>query len=194
MSTALPPVPDAASRHELQPLREHWLLLLILGIVLILVGTMAFISSFIATLATVTFFGMLLLVGGVIELVNGFTCRNWRGFIVSLLTGILYAVVGLIMMTHPLSAAAGLTLMLAAAFIVGGIVRIVVAAIEHFHGWPWVMVNGFVSLFLGIFIWRHFPGDAFWVIGLFVGIDLIFSGWAWIFLAIAIRRAAPSKT
>jgi uncharacterized membrane protein HdeD (DUF308 family) len=179
-------------REELERLREHWLLLLILGIATAFIGSLAIISSFIATLATVTFFGMLLLIGAVIQLVNALTCRNWRGFLVYLLTGILYGVVGLIMMNHPLEAAAGLTLMLAAAFIAGGVIRIVVAAMEHFHGWPWVMVSGFISLLLGMFIWRHFPKDAFWVIGLFVGIDLIFLGWSWIILSLGIRSAFKS--
>jgi len=193
MSTDPTVTPDNPLQQELQHLREHWLLLLLLGIGLAVVGSVAMMASFIATLATVTFFGTLLLIGAVLELVNAVTCRNWRGFLVYLLAGILYGVVGLIMMNHPLAAAAGLTLMLAAAFMAGGTIRIVVAAVEHFHGWPWVMVSGFISLFLGIFIWRHFPGDAFWVIGLFVGIDLIFLGWSWIFLALGIRRAFSDK-
>ena len=92
------------------------------------------------------------------------------------------------MMVHPVEAAIGLTLLLAAAFMVGGILRIVVAAIEHFHGWPWVMLNGFIGLFLGLYIWRHLPNDALWVIGMFVGIDLIFAGWSWIFLAFGVHR------
>ena len=112
-------------RQELQHLRESWLLLLILGILLVLVGIAAMICSFIATLATAIFFGTMLLLGGVIQLVNAVTCRNWRGFFIYLLAGILFAVVGLIMMNHPAAVAVGLTLMLAAAFIVGGIIRIV---------------------------------------------------------------------
>ena len=116
------------------------------------------------------------------------TCRNWRGFLVYLLAGILFGVVGLIMMNHPVGAAAGITLMLAAAFMVGGVVRIVVAAVEHFHSWPWVLLNGFISLFLGIYIWRHFPEDTLWVIGLFVGIDLILAGASLIVLALAARN------
>jgi uncharacterized membrane protein HdeD (DUF308 family) len=180
-------------RQELQQLRDHWLLLLILGIGLAVVGTMAIVSAFVATLATVAFFGTLLLIGAVFELVNALTCRNWRGFLVHLLTGILYGVVGLIMMSEPLAAAAGITVLLAAALIVGGAFRIVVAAMERFHGWPWALISGFISLLLGVFIWRHFPRDVLWVIGLFVGIDLIFLGWSWIFLAIGIRSAVQKE-
>jgi uncharacterized membrane protein HdeD (DUF308 family) len=181
-------------QQELFPIRDHWVLLLVLGIGLAVLGTFAFICSFVATLATVAIFGTLLFVGGIMELVNAITCRSWRGFFVHLLTGVLSAVVGLIMMDRPMAAAAGMTLLLAAAFMAGGILRIVVAAVEHMHGWGWLMVNGFVSLFLGIFIWRHFPVDAFWLIGCFIGIDLIFAGWAWIFLAIGIRNAYPAKS
>jgi uncharacterized membrane protein HdeD (DUF308 family) len=178
---------------ELQSLRDHWLLLLILGACLAAIGILAIISSFIATLATVTFFGTLLLIGAIIQVVNAVTCRNWRGFFIYLIAGVLYGVVGLIMMNHPLAAAVGLTLMLAAAFIVGGIMRIVVAAVEHFHGWGWVMLNGFITLFLGIYIWRHFPQDALWVIGIFVGIEFIFCGWSWVFLALGVRCAVSKK-
>ena len=185
---------DNALRQELHHLRDSWLLLLILGICLVLVGMAAMICSFIATLATAIFFGSLLFVGGIIQLVNAVTCRNWRGFFVYLIAGILFAVVGLIMMNHPLAAAAGLTLLLAASFMVEGTIRIVGAAVEHFHGWPWVMINGFVSLLLGIYIWRRFPEDAFWIVGLFVGIDLIFSGLSWTMLAIGVRSTFASKT
>jgi uncharacterized membrane protein HdeD (DUF308 family) len=189
-----PPFDRSPLREELHHLREHWLLLFFLGVGITLVGAMAIVFAFITTLATVTIFGSLLFVGGVIQLVNAVTCRNWRGFVVYLLAAILAAIVGLIMMNHPLAAAAGLTLMLAAAFMIGGTMRIVVAAVERFHGWPWVMANGFISLFLGIYIWRHFPEAAFWVIGLFVGADLLFAGLSWIMLAIGIRGAFPKNT
>jgi uncharacterized membrane protein HdeD (DUF308 family) len=181
-------------RDELQHIRDQWLLLLILGIVLVITGTAAIICSFIATLATAVFFGTLIFAGGVVQIVNAVTCRNWRGFVVYLLAGILYGVVGLIMMNHPAATAVGLTLMLAAAFMIGGIIRIVVSATERFHAWGWVMLNGFISLFLGIYIWRHFPESAFWVLGLFVGIDLIFAGWSWIWLAIGVHGAFASKS
>jgi len=183
MSTEPQATSGSPLRDELQHLRSQWVLLLILGIGLVLTGTMAIISSFVATLATVTFVGTLLVIGAIMQVVNAVTCRNWRGFFVYLLGGVLYGVVGLIMMNHPLAAAAGLTLMIAASFMVGGILRIVVAASERFHGWPWVMINGFISVFLGVFIWRHLPETAFWLIGTFVGIDLIFGGASWIMLA-----------
>lgn len=187
------PVSSNPFQAELQQLREHWVLVLVLGIAMAVLGTACIACSFIATLATATFFGTLLFVGGVVHVVNAVTCRNWRGFFVHLAAGVLYGVVGLIMMNHPVAAAAGITLMLAASFIVNGILRIIAAAVERFHGWFWVLLNGFVNLLLGLYIWRHFPESAFWVIGLFVGIDLILAGWTWIFLAFGVRSAAASS-
>jgi uncharacterized membrane protein HdeD (DUF308 family) len=152
------------------------------------------IFSFIATLATVAMFGTFLLAGGVIHLVNAISGRSWRGFFIHLLIGVLYVVVGMVMLNHPLSAAAGLTLMIAAILMVGGILRIVIALLERFHTWPLVLMNGFISLFLGVFIWRHFPESSLLVIGLFVGIDLLFSGWAWVMLALTVRSLGESRT
>jgi uncharacterized membrane protein HdeD (DUF308 family) len=180
-------------REEIAHLQEHWLLLLILGIVLVLVGTMAISAEFFATLATVEFIGMLLLIGGILEVVGALTTRDGGDFWINMLTGVLSTVVGLLMMHHPGVAAAAVTLMLAASFIVGGILRVIAAATDRFYGWPWALVSGFISLFLGIYIWRHFPTSALWVIGLFVGIDLIFAGWTWIFLALGVRRAFKKK-
>jgi len=81
-----------------------------------------------------------------------------------------------------------LTLMLAAAFLVGGLVRIVVAVTERFSGWGWVLANGLIGILLGLLIWKHWPTESEWIIGLFVGIDLIFAGWSWMTLAWMARR------
>jgi uncharacterized membrane protein HdeD (DUF308 family) len=178
---------------NLQELSRHWLLFLILGCAVIVVGTLAIIFSCITTLATVALFGTFLLVCGVIHLVNAITGFNWRGFFIHLLIGVLYVVVGMIMLNHPLSAAAGLTLMMAAIFMASGILRIVASLLERFQGWPLVLLSGFVSLCLGIFIWRHFPEASLLVIGLFVGIDLVFSGGAWVMLALSVRNLPPTR-
>jgi hypothetical protein len=74
--------------------------------------------------------------------------------------------VGFLMVTRPLAAAAGLTLMLAALFMVCGVFRIVAALSHRFHGWGWVLLNGVVSLVLGVLIWQEWPEASFWVIGL----------------------------
>jgi uncharacterized membrane protein HdeD (DUF308 family) len=77
--------------------------------------------------------------------------------------------------------------MIAAGLLVGGLFRIILALSERFQGRWWVLVNGIVTLVLGILIWREWPESALWVIGLFVGIDMLFAGWSWVMLAMAVH-------
>jgi uncharacterized membrane protein HdeD (DUF308 family) len=161
-----------------------------LGIVLMVVGAMAVGAAFIATLATVLVFGCLLLGGGIVQVVNAFLARSWRGFFLHILAGTLNLVVGLLMIDYPLQAAEGLTLLLACSFLVGGVVRIVYSLAERFAGSGWVLVNGIITLLLGVAIWRHWPESSWVVIGLFVGIDLMFSGWSWVMLGLLVNATA----
>jgi uncharacterized membrane protein HdeD (DUF308 family) len=173
-------------------LRKSSLWLLLLGALLIVVGMVAISSSFIATLATVVIVGTLLMIGGAVEIIDAFLGHGWRGFWMHLLAGILYLVLGFLLVQRPVPAAAIFTLMLAAAFFVGGLFRIIVALSERFYGWGWVLLNGIVTLALGILIWREWPEAAFWVIGLFVGIDMVFAGWSLVITALTIRSAVAS--
>jgi uncharacterized membrane protein HdeD (DUF308 family) len=174
-------------------LRKSGLWLLVLGVLLIVVGLVAISSSFIATLATVVMLGILLMIGGAVEIVDAFLGRGWRGFWMHLLAGILYLVLGFLLVQRPLEAAAFFTLMIAAAFLAGGLFRIIVALSERFYGWGWVFLNGIVTLVLGILIWREWPEAAFWVIGLFVGIDMLFDGWSLVITALTIRGIAGQR-
>jgi uncharacterized membrane protein HdeD (DUF308 family) len=113
--------------------------------------------------------------------------RNLRGFALHLLSAVLYLIVGLFMLEDPVRAAAVLTLLLSASFLVGGVLRLVFSLVVRFPSWPWVFLNGLVDLVLGTLIWREWPGSSLWVIGLFVGIELLFHGWSWMILALTVR-------
>jgi uncharacterized membrane protein HdeD (DUF308 family) len=157
-----------------------------------LLGIVAIGSSF--TFATVLVFGILLLLGAIFEVVTAFWGRNWRGFFLHLLTGVLYLIAGIFLINNPVGAALGLTLLVAVCLLTGGAVRIVLSLLERFDGWGWVMMNGIVSVLLGAAIWRQWPLSGLWALGLFVGIEMLFSGLSWVMLALAVRsgsRAAP---
>jgi uncharacterized membrane protein HdeD (DUF308 family) len=174
-------------RHELEAIRGQWVWLLALGIVLVVVGTLAIGAPFIASLATALTIGALLLVGGAAQLVGSFWTRDWSGFFLMFLMGVLYIVVGLLFLEQPVSALEALTLLLACALIVSGIFRIVGSLMSRFPQWGWVLVGGVINLLLGIMIWRQWPFTGLWVIGLFVGIDMIFNGWTWVMLALRLK-------
>ncbi len=176
-----------AFRHELEAIRGEWIWLLILGIVLVVVGILAIGAPLIASLATALTIGVLLIMGGVAQLVGAFWTREWSGFFLILLMGVLYVVVGLLFLRAPGEALLALTLLLACSLIVSGVFRIIGSLMHRFPNWGWVLVGGILNLVLGILIWQQWPASAIWVIGLFVGIDMIFSGWTWIMLALRLK-------
>ena len=173
---------------ELQRLRENRLWFLALGIALVIFGTIAIGSAFVATVAMTWLFGFLLLAAGITEIVSSFWAGRWSGMLVHLLMGMLYTIVGFMILDHPQNSAIQLTLIIAIFLIVGGIFRIVMALSERFTGWGWVLLNGAVTLLLGMLVYKQWPESGLWVIGLFIGIEMIFNGWAWVMLAIGLRN------
>jgi uncharacterized membrane protein HdeD (DUF308 family) len=83
--------------------------------------------------------------------------------------------------------------MLATAFFVGELLRIIVAPSERFYGWAWVLLTGIITLVLGILIWQEWPEAVYWVIGLFVGIDMLFAGWSLVITVLTIRDVAAQR-
>jgi uncharacterized membrane protein HdeD (DUF308 family) len=169
-------------------LKRSWGWFLALGIVLIVLGTIALGSALVMTIASVFFFGWLMIIAGVMEAVHAFWRKRWAGFFLDLLTGILYVVVGWMMVTNPKESALLLTLIIAMFLLFEGVFRIVVALSARYPHWGWVLLNGVISLVLGLMIWRQWPYSGLWVIGLFVGIEMLFNGWSLVMLSLASRR------
>jgi len=173
---------------SLERLRNNWGWFLTFGIVMIILGVLAIGASTVVTLASMVFLGALLLIGGVLQIAYAFSFRKWSGFFLSLLAGILYAVVGFLLIAHPTAGALSLTLLLAAFYIVGGLFRILGSLATRFEHWGWSLFSGAVALVLGLLIWLGWPETGLWVFGLFIGIDLLFYGWFWVMLALTARN------
>jgi len=190
------PVFGARSMEEL---RKHWVLFLCLGILLMVLGVAAVGAAFVVTMATVVVFGALLLGGGILEIVRSIWARKSGGFTMHLLSGILYGIVGALMLAHPGAAALTLTLMLAVLFGVGGIFRIVTASSLRYRGWGWTLFSGIVAILLSAALISSWPISGLWAIGAFVGIDMICYGWSTIVVSVLARslvadRAEPGDT
>jgi len=192
MNTYSSPVNPQPFAHELQMLSDKWCWFLALGIAMVVLGTIAIGDAVVATEAATVLFGFLLLAGGISEIVSSFWAGRWSATLVHLLIGILYTVVGLIIIDTPAESAIQLTLIFAFFLIFGGIFRVVYALSERFTGWGWVLLNGAVSLLLGLLVYKQWPYSGMWIIGLFVGIELIFNGWAWIMLSFGLKQRASS--
>jgi uncharacterized membrane protein HdeD (DUF308 family) len=173
--------------------RASWLFF-VLGLVSIIIGLLAIGAPHVATSKAVVIIGALLLFVGITEVIHAVMVRNLRGFAMHLLAAALYLIVGLFVLEDPDRAERALTLLLAASFFAGGLLRIIFSLVEHFPAWPWVLLNGVVDLLLGVLIWRGWPESSTWVIGLFVGIELLLHGWSWVILALSVRTYQPAPS
>jgi len=174
-------------------LREHRVLFLVEGIVLLLLGAAAVIVPPLATLAVTIFFGWLILISGIVGLITTFWMRHAPGFWWSLLSAILGIVVGVMLIASPVVGALSLTFLLIAFFLIEGAVSIMFA-FDHKRElsgqWGWMLVSGIIDLVLATMIMAGLPSTAAWALGLLVGINMIFGGAAMIAMALHARKAA----
>jgi len=175
-------------RHELQAHHQQWWCFLLLGVALIVIGSFCIADPLIGSIASVLFLGFLLLAGGITQVVSAFWAGRWSGMLLHVLIGALYGVVGYMIIDAPGISLAVLTKFIAIFLIIGGVFRIVAALVMRFHDWGWVLLNGAITLFLGLIINRQLPEASLWVIGLFIGLEMIFNGWAWVMLSLGLRR------
>jgi len=181
-------------RVGLHDMRRNSGWMLALGIALIVLGMFAIGWDVVfITVISVIFLGWVLLIGGIVEAVQAFRHRKGGSFFLHLLSAVLAVVVGFLLLENPTGGALVLTLMLAFYFIAGGIFRIIAALSMRLPSWGWMLFNGIVTLLLGILVLAHWPGSALWVIGLFIGIDMIVTGWARVMLALAVRKLGPAE-
>jgi len=174
--------------YDLDTLRDRWGWLLALGILMVVLGTIALFLMPAATIGTVMVLGWLLVVSGIFEGVHAFRVRSWGGLFLHLIAGILGVLVGLLVVTHPALGALGWTLLFASFFTVIGLFRTIAAIRLKFPNWGWATFDGIVTLGLGILLWASWPVSALWFLGLAVGVSLILRGWAYIMFAIAIHN------
>jgi uncharacterized membrane protein HdeD (DUF308 family) len=175
---------------SLNKVHHQWGWYLAVGILLILLGTIAFTDVFAATLVSVLLFGWILIVAGFFQLIHAFRTRGWKGVILHIALGALYVVVGCLTIAKPLASALSLSLLLGAFFLAMGISRSIGALSMKFPSWGWTFFGGIVDLILGVLLLIHWPATALWVIGLFVAIELLFAGWTLIMFSIALHALA----
>jgi uncharacterized membrane protein HdeD (DUF308 family) len=187
--------PDIAKiqRAVANALHAHWLLFLIEGVVLVVLGVTAIGLPPLATLAATIIIGWLFLLSGVMGLVTTFWMRNAPGFWWSLISGLLGVVVGTLLLASPLRGAVSLTIVLVVFFVIEGVASIMFA-LDHKRElsgrWGWMLVSGIVDLVLATMIVGGLPSTAAWAIGLLVGINMVFGGSALIAMALHARNAA----
>lgn len=160
---------------------------LFFGIALLILGIVAVGSQFLFTMGTVIFFGALLLMAGVSELIHTIVSKQEKKMF-NVLSSIAYIVTGCLTLGNPLLGALSLTLIMAAFFVISGMVRIAYGVAHRHEGhWGWFILGGIINLILGLMIAVGWPATGLWMIGLFVGIEMIFHGTSWIMLALVLK-------
>jgi uncharacterized membrane protein HdeD (DUF308 family) len=178
-------------------LREHWVLYLVEGIILLTLGLAAIMLPPIATIAIEIVVGWVFLVSGLVGLMSSFRMRSAPGFWWSLLSAVLGIVAGIVLLGWPLSGVLSLTFVLIAFFLIEGAASIMYALEHRREGsvrWGWLLASGVVDLFLAGIVFIGLPGTAAWIIGLLVGINMVFGGVALIAMALHARTTSPLST
>ncbi len=151
---------------------------MILGGILMLTGLLATLFPLAMSLAVELTIGITLIAAALVELIHSFQCRSWKGSLVNALTGLIALLFGILFLTYPLSGIVSLTLLLGMLFFTSGIFRIAYAArLRHYDGWGWLMLSGVIGILLGLLITLFLPHAATWVLGVLIGLDLLFAGW-----------------
>jgi len=186
-------------RHDIrEAIRSHWVLFLIQGLIMVVLGLFAVFAPMIATLAVEIFAGWLFLVSGIVGLVGALKARRVPGFWWGVITALLALALGLYLIWRPFAGILSLTLAVAAFFSAQGILQII-TAIEHrsvLPSWIWMLVGGVVNLILALIILSGWPGTAAWTLGLPFGINLFMWGLSLVMTAVACRAVhdAPPAT
>jgi uncharacterized membrane protein HdeD (DUF308 family) len=166
---------------------HNWGWFLAFGIGLVLLGILAIVRSVAATVVSMLFFGWLLVIAAGIEVVQAIMVGKWAGLYHHWLGAVLFGVVGALMIWRPVASAEVLTLLMGAFFLVAGLFQLITPFVVSLPDWGWHALYGLITLVLGILVLAQWPVSGLWVIGLFVGIELIFYGGAWIALALGLR-------
>lgn len=169
--------------------RTRWGWFVALGVLMIMLGAFAWFDIIALTLAGTLYIGAALLVGGVFQIAHAFMDRNWGGYLLHVLAGILYVVSGILIMLEPVAGSIAITSVLAILMIVAGGFRVALA-IRHWHigGAGMLLLGGLVSIGVGVALYLTLPWSGLWVLGTLIAIELIIHGAAWLEFGLGLRR------
>jgi uncharacterized membrane protein HdeD (DUF308 family) len=180
---------------EIAALRAKWGWIVALGLAYLVTGLIALGSVLAATVVSVLLVGIMMIVAGIAQIINAFQLRGWGRFLICALLGLLYIVAGFATFENPLLAATLLTLILGAALVASGMVRLFVAfSVKDESPWLWLLVSSVATALLGLLILAHWPVNGVYVLGVFLGLDLVMAGVAWIGFGLALRRGNAPQT
>ncbi|MCO6536738.1 MULTISPECIES: HdeD family acid-resistance protein [Gilliamella] len=167
--------------------KSSWFILV--GVILIILGGLALGYQFMATVFSVYFIGSLILIAGIAQALHSFRIKDFGQSALWAVMGILYIFIGLMSFFQPVAVSSALTLVISFLLIMSGFTQIFAAMNNrNLPRWGWVLTSGIITLILGFMIIAGWPYDSLWVLGMFLGIDLIFQGWAYVAIGFALKK------
>ena len=189
MTSASDTSPNLGLGSGLSALHGKWGWIVALGVVYVIAGFVALGSVMMATVASVLVVGAMMIVAGVAEVFGAFQMKSWGKFLIWALLGVLYVIAGFLTWDNPVFAAVLLTLFLGASLIASGAVRLFLAfSMKRESPWVWVALSGAITLLLGLLIVARWPVNSVYILGLFLGIDLIMAGTGWMSLGFSLKQ------
>ena len=161
---------------SMKDLQQKWGWLVGLGACLIAGGFLAIAYAYTATLISVEYLGFLFIALGIFEGFQAIQFKGWSNFFLHLFLSILYLIGGLITVFYPVPSAINITLLLAMFFIIGGILKIIISVTTMVPMRGWLIIQGLLNCLLGGLILYQWPVSGLWVLGLMLGINMVFSG------------------
>jgi uncharacterized membrane protein HdeD (DUF308 family) len=161
------------------------------GVLLIVFGMVAIGSPYLAAVAVNVAVAWLIVLAGAVHVMLAFRAHGAGSMVWKLLVGVAYLCFGGYLILHPVLGVASLTLVLASLFLIEGVLDIVLyVKMRPLGGSTWVLMDGIVTLLLGLMIYMQWPSSSAWAIGTLVGVSMIFSGVARVMMSLAVRKAA----
>lgn len=173
----------------MEPLSQHRTLILFEGIIFLILGILAIVFPAVFTFGFTLLIGALFFIAGIAQIVRAVQIWNLPGHWMTLAGGILSLIVAYFFFANPLEGVMTLTLLLMFYFFISGLFKIALGLeLRPLKNWGWMIASGIIAILMGAIIWSGWPGTAMWVIGLLIGVDMIFFGFALITFASSLRK------
>ncbi len=185
---------SALSSQQRLAFSNHWRRFMYFGILLTLVGLLAISTAAWTTVVTVVFLGVLLLISGVIIVLDtlGAWWGKWSTFFFHFIVGLLYLFAGFYLAKHPIEGSMSLTYLLGIFYLFMGCFRLMLSFSIKLPQWGWGFFNGLITVLIGALILSSWPASSLMIIGLFVGLDFLFTGISYIMMAMAAKKFAQT--
>lgn len=176
--------------------RANWGWLMFMGIALLVLGIIGLYMVGTLTIASVLWFGIFVIAGGILLLIDAFKAEGWKAKLWEILIALAYIFAGIIMVANPGKSAVWFTLFIGAFLLVSGIFRIIIGfqVRDEVKGWGWTVFGGVLSIILSFMIFAQWPYSGLWVIGLFIAIEMIMQGTSMISIALAAKASENVHT